>query len=167
MLYSENLSSGLWLQTSYSNSALIMALIGKQGKARLLARQDEASPSGTSSAAAKTTKQASLPTFAQPKEVIALTTTFTPRASCTENLLTILPSPGYQIWANEPVPFENQTSSACYPPAFLESYTSLNITYETTFKPSSIVPAMSPFVCPQNYCTQHAGAQNYLACCPS
>lgn len=102
-------------------------------------------------------------TFAQPTEAIALTTTFTPPSSCFENALTMLPPPGYFIWANEPVPVANQTAAACYPSEFLTSYTQVPMGKDQ----SSIVPVMSPFVCPKNYCTMFQERRNYIACCPS
>lgn len=36
----------------------------------------------------------------QPTITLALSSTFTPAASCTANKLTMLPPPGYYIWAN-------------------------------------------------------------------
>jgi hypothetical protein len=122
----------------------------RQMGAHLRARQTTAQAKGTS-----------IPP--QPTAVVALTTTFTPPASCLENRLTMMPPPGFMIWANEPVPFANQTVAACYPPGFLQHYTSVS----SGDVGSSIAPAMSPFVCPQNYCTMFAEAKNYIACCPS
>ncbi|KAF9740341.1 hypothetical protein PMIN06_009626 [Paraphaeosphaeria minitans] len=105
--------------------------------------------------------------YSQPTNVIALTSTFTPPSSCFENLLTMLP-PSSFIWNNEPIPAANMTVAACYPSEFLESYTSVVTTNSGgTRISSSIVPAMSPFVCPKNYCTMFAEARNYIACCPS
>ncbi|KAI8934303.1 hypothetical protein NX059_009042 [Plenodomus lindquistii] len=101
--------------------------------------------------------------IAQPTITLALSATFTPAASCTSNKLTILPPPGYFMWANEPVPFEGRTITNCYPPEFLASYTS---TTSGVFV-SSIVPVMSPLVCPANFCTVRATDDNYIACCPS
>ncbi|EUC39782.1 hypothetical protein COCMIDRAFT_64563, partial [Bipolaris oryzae ATCC 44560] len=65
------------------------------------------------------------------------------------------------IWANEPVPFENTTFSDCYPSEFLQSYTS--VTSGTLG--SSMVPIMSPLVCPQDYCVEFVRGE-YMACCP-
>ena len=93
---------------------------------------------------------------------VPLTTTFTPPAQCAENHLTYS-SPGYLIWVNEPVPALNQTSSACYPNEFLQQYTSVS----SNTKGASIVPAMSPLVCPSNHCTAIVGETNYAVCCPS
>ncbi|KAF2026313.1 hypothetical protein EK21DRAFT_115991 [Setomelanomma holmii] len=75
----------------------------------------------------------------------------------------MLPPPGYFIWANEPVPFTSTTVTNCYPEEFLRSYTS--VTSGTLA--SSIVPVMSPLVCPSNFCTQYVAEDNYIACCPS
>lgn len=103
------------------------------------------------------------PQITQPTAFLPLTTTFTPPSSCQENRLTMLPPPGYFIWANEPVPFSNQTSSACHPPEFMKGYRSIS----SGNLGSSVVPAMSPFVCPANHCTMMTAADDYVACCPS
>jgi hypothetical protein len=103
----------------------------------------------------------------QPTTTLALSTTFTPPASCAlPSQINILPSPGYLIWWNEPVPFPGRTIGDCYPTEFLHSYTSIAPTTLGALG-SSIVPAMSPLVCPQNFCTQYVGDDNYIACCPS
>ncbi|KAF2849009.1 hypothetical protein T440DRAFT_400135, partial [Plenodomus tracheiphilus IPT5] len=111
---------------------------------------------------ARQTVASSVSSLAQPTVTLALSTTFTPAASCTSNKLTLLPPPGFFIWANEPVPNGN-TMTNCYPPEFLASYTSV-----TSKKfGSSIVPVMSPLVCPANFCTVRVTDDNYIACCPS
>ncbi|KAF2127213.1 hypothetical protein P153DRAFT_358831 [Dothidotthia symphoricarpi CBS 119687] len=122
--------------------------------ARIRAPQDSATP---------TAQASSTPTAAQPTITLALSTTFTPPAQCTANRITILPPPGYFMWANEPVPYPNTTVSDCYPSEFLRSYTSMS----AGATGSSIVPVMSPLVCPQNFCTMFAADNNYIACCPS
>ncbi|KAH7113244.1 hypothetical protein B0J11DRAFT_146054 [Dendryphion nanum] len=99
----------------------------------------------------------------QPTTVIPLTTTFTPPATCTAGILSMLPPPGFLIWANEPIPARNQTSSACYPPEFMKAYTSIS----SERVGSSIVPAMGNLACPKSFCTVFAANNNYLACCPS
>ncbi|ORY17001.1 hypothetical protein BCR34DRAFT_75775 [Clohesyomyces aquaticus] len=104
----------------------------------------------------------SLP-IAQPTSALPLTTTFTPPASCLEQHLTQLPPPGYLIWANEPVPAANSTASACYPVEFLKEYKSAS----SGIVGSSVVPVLSPLVCPSNFCTMFAGEDNYVACCLS
>lgn len=103
----------------------------------------------------------------QPTAFIPLTTTFTPPATCTENSLTMLSSPGFFIWANEPVPVPETTFSNCYPSQWLESYTSVpSYSSGSTMIPaSSIVPAMSPLVCPDSWSTVLT-AGSYVACCP-
>ncbi|KAI1402854.1 hypothetical protein F4819DRAFT_259949 [Hypoxylon fuscum] len=53
-----------------------------------------------------------------------LTTTFTPPASCGEMHLTQLSSPGYRIWLNEPLPVPGSRFGDCYPPGFIDGYTS-------------------------------------------
>ncbi|CAO2658542.1 Nn.00g062650.m01.CDS01 [Neocucurbitaria sp. VM-36] len=102
-------------------------------------------------------------TLPQPTTTLGLSTTFTPAASCAANKLTILPPPGYLIWANEPVPVPGTTVTNCYPSEFLKSYTSVS----SGDVGSSIVPVMSPLVCPSNFCTRYLGDENYIACCPS
>jgi hypothetical protein len=101
----------------------------------------------------------------QPTTTLALSTTFTPPASCLSQI-NILPPPGSLIWWNEPVPFPGRTIGDCYPTEFLRSYTSIPPSTVGALG-SSIVPAMSPLVCPQNYCTQYVGDDDYIACCPS
>ncbi|OAL48536.1 hypothetical protein IQ07DRAFT_645326 [Pyrenochaeta sp. DS3sAY3a] len=114
---------------------------------------------------ARQTAGSELPTvtYQQPSTTLALSTTFTPAASCYSNKLTMLPPPYYYIWANEPVPFAGTTVTNCYPPEFLASYTSVE---SNTFG-SSIVPVMSPLACPANFCTKQVGDDNYIVCCPS
>ncbi|KAH7084664.1 hypothetical protein BKA63DRAFT_756 [Paraphoma chrysanthemicola] len=114
------------------------------------------------SAASQTASESST-SWRQPTTTIGLSTTFTPAASCASNKLTMLPPPGFFIWANEPVPFTSTTVTNCYPEEFLRSYTSL---LSGTLV-SSIVPVMSPLVCPSNFCTQYVAEDNYIACCPS
>jgi hypothetical protein len=116
---------------------------------------------------ARQTPQALPTNLIQPTTTIALSTTFTPPASCTlESQINILPPPGQLLWWNEPVPYTSMTVSSCYPSEFLRSYTSIAPTSDGALG-SSIVPAMSSLVCPDNFCTQYAGANNYIACCPS
>ncbi|KAF2709028.1 hypothetical protein K504DRAFT_468246 [Pleomassaria siparia CBS 279.74] len=117
--------------------------------------------STSTSTKGSSTKSTSLPP--QPTTFVALSTTFTPPATCAENRLSMLPPPGYFIWANEPVPASGVTSSACYPSEFIKAYKSVS----SGDVGSSIVPAMSPLVCPSNYCVQFAGDGQYMACCPS
>ncbi|KAF2866436.1 hypothetical protein BDV95DRAFT_611889 [Massariosphaeria phaeospora] len=127
----------------------------------LAARQ--ASTSSTPRQTGSPTSSGPPPGITQSTKAIPLTTTFTAPPTCTVGMVTILPPPGYFIWANEPVPVANQMLSNCYPSEFMQSYTAVT----SGSKVSSIVPAMSPLVCPDNYCTMFAGDNNYLACCPS
>lgn len=116
---------------------------------------------------ARQTPQPLAPNLRQPTAAIALSTTFTPPASCAlPSQINILPSPGFLIWWNEPVPYSSVTVSDCYPSEFLRSYTSIAPTSARALG-SSIVPAMSPLVCPENFCTQYVGDNNYVACCPT
>jgi hypothetical protein len=128
------------------------------------------SPSQSSGTPSATRKQSSSAFKAppQPTTLIPLTATFTPPKTCFDNRLSMLPPPRYEVWANIPVPVSGLTSTACYPPEFLEAYTSVDISVTGTVTTgSSVVPAMSGFVCPANYCTQILGDDNYAACCPS
>lgn len=129
----------------------------------------QASPSGSSGIASATQKQSSSAFKAppQPTSMIALTTTFTPPKTCFENRLSML-APRFEVWANPPVPAADVTSSECYPSEFLGAYTAVEIpvTVSSTTA-SSVVPAMSGFVCPANFCTQISRDNNYVACCPS
>jgi hypothetical protein len=102
----------------------------------------------------------------QPTTTLALSTTFTAPASCAApHNIDILPSPGFLIYWNEPVPAPGVTASACYPSEFLKSYTAVSPSAARGLG-SSVVPAMSPLVCPEKWCTAYAGSGNYIACCP-
>ncbi len=95
-------------------------------------------------------------------ETPALTTAFTPPASCTQGHLTMLMSAAYQVWLNEPRPVPNTTFSDCYPSQFMTSFlASAN---------NTILPAFSPLVCPDNYFTIFnrtvTSRPLYVACCP-
>ncbi|KAI0834978.1 hypothetical protein F5Y06DRAFT_306511 [Hypoxylon sp. FL0890] len=85
--------------------------------------------------------------------VMALTTTFTPPASCGEMHLTQLSSPGYQIWLNEPQPVPGSKIGDCYPSGFIAGYTS--------------APMFSPLVCPEGWEPAKTWANGYIACCAS
>lgn len=92
---------------------------------------------------------------------VALTTTFTPPPSCTEAHLTLLSSPFYNIWLNEPSPVPGSLFTDCYPSQFISGYTSVfNMT-------SSIAPVFSPLVCPEAWETVNTFSSSYIACCPS
>ncbi|EHY54128.1 hypothetical protein ABEF92_008281 [Exophiala dermatitidis] len=91
--------------------------------------------------------------------VIPVTTTFTPAPTCQSPYLTMLSSPGYQIWFAEPVPVPATTASACYPSEWIEYYSSRGT--------SSIVPVVSPLICPQGWEAVESWSSSYIACCPS
>ncbi|KAL0938167.1 CFEM domain protein [Colletotrichum truncatum] len=93
---------------------------------------------------------------------VALTTTFTPPAECTENHLTMLVGALEKIWINEPVPLPNSTITSCYPTEWVNGYSSV------MFKSSSMAPVMSPLVCPSGWNTESSTWSNgYIACCAS
>ncbi|KAI0470111.1 hypothetical protein GGR56DRAFT_661099 [Xylariaceae sp. FL0804] len=94
---------------------------------------------------------------------IPLTTTYIPPDTCNQGLLTILSSPGYQIWLNEPIPVPSSTFSSCYPPEFLQFYRTYHIDATTV---GSLVPMMSPLVCPLGW-TYVMQSSDYRACCPT
>lgn len=95
--------------------------------------------------------------------VAALTTTFTPPAKCNGDSFTMLPAPSYQIWRHEPLPIPGPIIGDCYPPEFINGYTSVLGLY------SSIAPLLSPLVCPLGWTTQTADSwsNGYIACCDS
>ncbi|KAI1204384.1 uncharacterized protein F4807DRAFT_447528 [Annulohypoxylon truncatum] len=90
-----------------------------------------------------------------------LTTTFTPPSSCGEMHLTQLSSPGYQLWLNEPQPVPGSKFGDCYPPGFIEGYTSISNAS------SSVAPLFSPLVCPEGWTTAMTWTNGYIACCAS
>lgn len=103
-----------------------------------------------------------LPTPVLNYETPALTTVFTPPATCTQGRLTMLMSAAYQVWLNEPRPVPNTTFSDCYPSQFMTSF--------LASARSTIQPAFSPLVCPDNYFTIFnrtvTSRPLYVACCP-
>ncbi|KAI5860496.1 hypothetical protein GGS23DRAFT_580373 [Durotheca rogersii] len=107
-----------------------------------------------------------LPSVTAPLSILTvtvkpLTTTFTPPASCAEMRLTQLSSPGYQLWLNEPQPVPSSKFGECYPPGFVEGYTSL---FQES---SSIAPLFSPLVCQSGWNTVMDRPNGYIACCAS
>lgn len=58
----------------------------------------------------------------------------------------------------EPMPVSSSTVSECYPSEWIAAYQTANH--------SSIVPAMSPLVCPLSWETVMTAPGNYVACCP-
>lgn len=89
----------------------------------------------------------------------ALTTTFTPPATCTQDHLTMLESLDYRIYKNYPDP-AGTTLTDCYPTQFLSSYFSQKAV-------QTPLPAFAPLVCPIGYETATTNTDGYLACCPS
>ncbi|KAK5633920.1 hypothetical protein RRF57_009634 [Xylaria bambusicola] len=108
-----------------------------------------------------TTAKSVRPTMSTPYAV-PLVTTFIPPESCNEAHLTMLSPPGYFIWLNEPVPVPGTTFSDCYPPEFLEYYTTYHVNPTTV---GSHVPLMSPLVCPFGWQVVSRKG-DYQACCP-
>jgi hypothetical protein len=90
-----------------------------------------------------------------------LTTTFTPPASCGGKHLSQMSSPGYYIWLDEPNPVPNTIVGGCYPPEFIDGYTSI---YNAS---SSVAVYFSPLVCPQGWHTATRATNGYIACCAS
>ncbi|KAI0440003.1 hypothetical protein F4803DRAFT_492472 [Xylaria telfairii] len=103
----------------------------------------------------------SQPTTSTPYAV-PLTTTFIPPESCNQDQLTMLSSPGYFIWLHEPVPVPGTTVSDCYPPEFMSYYKPYRVNPTTV---GSMVPLMSPLVCPFGWQAVITKA-DYQACCP-
>lgn len=93
--------------------------------------------------------------------VAALTTTFTPPATCTQMHLTQLSAESYQIWLNEPNPVASSKFGDCYPSQFIQGYTSI------VNASSSIAPMFSPLVCPIGWSTAQEWDNGYIACCQS
>lgn len=96
-------------------------------------------------------------------DMSAISTTFTPPATCTQDQLTLMEYYQYQIWLNYPVPVPGTTSTGCYPSQFISSYFSAQ--YITT-----PLPAPTPLVCPVGYGTilsTTVSSSDYIACCPS
>ena len=96
-------------------------------------------------------------------DVFAVSTTFTPPATCTQSHLTLMEYYQYQIWLNYPDPVPGTTSTACYPSQFMSSYFSAQ-------KLTTPLPAPTPLVCPVGYGTilsTTVSSSEYIACCPS
>lgn len=92
--------------------------------------------------------------------VQALTTTFTPPGTCTENRLTMLaPSAGWYVWLNEPAPVPGTIVGDCYPTEFIQGY------FSELGASSSIAPFFKPLVCPKGWHTAETWANGYIACC--
>ncbi|KAK8123141.1 hypothetical protein PG984_011811, partial [Apiospora sp. TS-2023a] len=118
-----------------------------------------AAPTGATSTSAPSTTRApavSVVTIT----VEALTTTFTPPASCLESHLSMMaPSAGWEIWLNEPAPVPGTTIGDCYPSEFMRGYVS------EVGASSSIAPFFKPLVCPKGWWAAQTWANGYIACC--
>ncbi|KAI0458027.1 hypothetical protein F5B21DRAFT_461036 [Xylaria acuta] len=148
-----------------------MALLGRNGKQASPTELNRLNVKGRRHAAPETlylradptaTTASGRPTTSTPYAV-PLTTTFIPPESCNEEHLTMLSSPGYFIWLNEPVPVPGTTVSDCYPPEFMSYYTTYHVNPTTV---GSLVPLMSPLVCPFGWQVV-SNEGDYQACCPA
>ncbi|KAK7985671.1 hypothetical protein PG996_005090 [Apiospora saccharicola] len=114
------------------------------------------SPPSTTAIASATRAAVSVVTIT----VEALTTTFTPPATCLESHLSMLaPSAGWEIWLNEPAPVPGTTIGDCYPSEFMRGYVS------EVGASSSIAPFFKPLVCPKGWWAAQTWANGYIACC--
>ncbi|KAI1755882.1 hypothetical protein F4782DRAFT_487524 [Xylaria castorea] len=147
-----------------------MALSGRNGKQASPTELNRLNVRGKGDVAPETlhvradpmaTSASRSPTTSTPYAV-PLTTTFIPPDSCNEEQLTMLSSPGYFIWLNEPIPVPGTTLSACYPPEFLSYYTTYHVNPTMV---GSLVPLMSPLVCPFGWQVV-TKTGDYQACCP-
>ncbi|VUC29787.1 unnamed protein product [Clonostachys rosea] len=119
-------------------------------------------PSATGSASEKASASTTAPSVIMVTVAIEpLTTTWTPPATCTESRLSMLASPGYELWNNEPAPVSGSKVTDCYPSQFIKRYTS------AFNQSSSIAPLMSPLVCPKGWATARQWDNAYIVCCAS
>ncbi|KAI1744446.1 hypothetical protein F4680DRAFT_404779 [Xylaria scruposa] len=148
-----------------------MALLGRNGKQASPTELNRLNVRGRENVVPETlhvradptaTSTSHSPTTSTPYAV-PLTTTFIPPESCNEEHLTMLSSPGYFVWLNEPVPVPETTMSACYPPEFLSYYTPYHVNSITV---GSMVPLMSPLVHPFGWKVV-ASSGDYQGLCPS
>ncbi|KAI9152092.1 hypothetical protein HJFPF1_09315 [Paramyrothecium foliicola] len=146
-----------------SSLVVAAALLARCWAEPIQARSDDGSSNSSIDEKAKTTsvQVSSFSVIVVTVEKIPLTTTFTPPATCTEERLTMLSSPRYQIWLNEPMPVSGSKLDDCYPSEFMSGYTSLPGTT------GSVAPLMSPLVCPQGWWTVGTWDVSYIACCQS
>jgi hypothetical protein len=127
--------------------------------ATLLFRSTASAASSSKETAATDVTAPSTPLLTVTVVKEALTTTFTPPASCSSSRLTQLAPPGYQIWLHEPMPADDTLFDDCYPPEFASAYTSV------ANASSSVAPLMSPLVCPVGWHTAQTWDGGYIACC--
>jgi hypothetical protein len=92
-----------------------------------------------------------------PNSIFAISTTFTPPATCTDHHLTLIESLEYEIWFNYPDPVPNTWITDCYPSQYVSSYLA------AAALPTP-PPANSPFVCPVGYETILSTRGGYIAC---
>lgn len=94
--------------------------------------------------------------------IFAISTTFTPPATCTETQMTMVGRLADEIWMNFPNPVSTTTFNACYPSQFVSSYLSQSAA-------TTILPAISPLACPLGYSQLQLSntPSGYMACCPT
>ena len=94
----------------------------------------------------------------------AITTTFTPPATCTYSQYTMMAASQYYVYINYPDPVGTSTSTQteCYPTEFASSYFS----QKAQITP---LPAIEPLICPKGYqsISSQVFPNGYLACCPN
>ena len=95
----------------------------------------------------------------------ALTTTFTPAASCAPGSFDQLLYRGQYIYLNYPNPVLDITTTGCYPSEFLQSYAVQNTI-------STLLPPFAPLICPDGWTSAIIDyapeiPTGYVACCPS
>ncbi|KAI1632467.1 hypothetical protein F4809DRAFT_627551 [Biscogniauxia mediterranea] len=143
----------LWL--GMTNAMVQANPLGDDSSHEAIAPHQDASPTGSIH---ERRQQSETTTSAIP-----LTTTFIPPDDCNDGQLTMLSSPGYFIWLNEPVPVSESTFSSCYPKEFMSEYQTYHINPTTV---GSRVPLMSPLICPFGWETL-TSIDSYIACCPT
>ncbi|OBT60866.1 hypothetical protein VE03_09694 [Pseudogymnoascus sp. 23342-1-I1] len=89
---------------------------------------------------------------------MALTTTFTPPAKCTQETLTQMAYSSNGIWDNAIIPVPTSTVTSCYPTQFADSVIASAVY-------STILPPFAELVCPYNWEASYFNS-TYLICCP-
>ncbi|KAI1489614.1 hypothetical protein F5X96DRAFT_640078 [Biscogniauxia mediterranea] len=148
-----SVTAALWL--GMTNAMVQANPLSDDSSHEAIAPHQDASPTGSIH---ERRQQSATTTSAIP-----LTTTFIPPDDCNNGQLTMLSSPGYFIWLNEPVPVSESTFSSCYPSEFMKEYQTYHINPTTV---GSRVPLMSPLICPFGWETL-TSIDNYIACCPT
>lgn len=90
---------------------------------------------------------------------MAVTTTFTPPAQCTQGHLTQLAYSGDGIWVNAIIPVPTSTITSCYPSQFANSVIAEAVS-------STVLPPFRQLVCPYNWETFYYNS-TYIVCCPT